>query len=153
MTVLCFFTFYTSCTLPSFALFSHQTNHRTQSLYTTTSWSMHLSVVHREGEKNHMEFQIKANCEHFVTGLAGIRYRTLFQKCEFHEAAPRECSLHLMGALFRIRCCKPGGRCLYPSGPVSPIWIRMTLISCWTSTWWSPTWKCGSTSLLNRNRS
>lgn len=86
-----------------------------------------------------------------MAGLAGIRYRTFFQKCEFHEAAPREPSFHLMGALFRIRCCKPGGRCLYPSGPVSPIWIRITLISCWTSAWWRPTWKCGSTSLFNRN--
>lgn len=152
--MLCFFpTFYMSCTLPKLFLYKNKSQYNLCTerpapaciylVFTRSIWTL----------KGPQEFQITADCEHFVAGRAGIRYRTFFQKCEFHEAAPHEPSFHLMGALFRIRCCKPGGRCLYPSGPVSPIWIRITLISCWTSAWWSPTWKCGSTSLLNRNRS
>lgn len=86
-------------------------------------------------------FQIIADCEHSLAGVAGIWNRTLFQKREFHEAAPREPSGHLMGALWRIRCCNPGGRCLYPSRPMSPISIRITLISLWTSARCSPSCK------------
>lgn len=87
----------------------------------------------------HKKIQIIKACGDFDAGLAGIRYRTLFQKREFHMAAFFELSGHLMGALHRIRCCKPGGRCEYPSGPGSPNWIRITFISLWTRAWWSPT--------------
>lgn len=83
---------------------------------------------------------IRAERSHFLAGVAGIRYRTLFQKWEFQAVAPRVPSGHLMGALLRIRCCSPEGRCVYPWGPVSPSWIRITLISLWTRAWWSPTW-------------
>lgn len=76
-----------------------------------------------------------------MAGTAGIRYRTFFQKRKFRTTAQWDPARHLMGALVLIRCCKPRGKCLYSSGPISPIWIRIILISPWISTWWRPTWK------------
>lgn len=92
-------------------------------------------------EQSRYGLQIIASCGHFLAGVAGIRYRTLFQKREFQATAPREPSRHLMGARLRIRCLKPGGRRAYPSGPVSPSCITITLISLRSRAWWSPTWK------------
>lgn len=80
-------------------------------------------------------------CLDFVAGTAGMRYRTFFQKREYRTAAQWDPAFHLMGALTSIKCCKLRGKCLYSSGPISPIWMRITLISPWTSTWWRPTWK------------
>lgn len=89
-------------------------------------------------------------CLDFVAGTAGMRYRTFFQKREYRTAAQWDPACHLMGALTLIKCCKLRGKWLYSSGPISPIWMRITLISPWTSTWWRPTWKvCQAHKSLN----